>query len=65
MDLLVLGGTRFLGRHLVEEALGRGHRLTLFNRGESNPGLFPEVEELRGERGGDLSPLRVGAGTPR
>ena len=58
MDLLVLGGTRFLGRHLVEEALGREHRVTLFNRGESNPGLFPEVEELRGERGGDLSPLR-------
>jgi len=58
MDLLILGGTRFLGRHLVEEALGRGHRVTLFNRGESNPGLFPEVEELRGERGGNLSPLR-------
>jgi 2'-hydroxyisoflavone reductase len=58
MDLLVLGGTRFLGRHLVEEALGRGHRVTLFNRGESNPGLFPPVEELRGERGGDLSTLR-------
>jgi 2'-hydroxyisoflavone reductase len=58
MDLLVLGGTRFLGRHLVAEALGRGHRVTLFNRGESNPGLFPGVEELRGERGGDLSPLR-------
>src|SRR4028119_1318625 len=58
MDLLILGGTRFLGRHLVEEALGRGHRVTLFNRGESTPGLFPDVEELRGERGGDLSPLR-------
>jgi 2'-hydroxyisoflavone reductase len=58
VDLLVLGGTRFLGRHLVEAALGRGHRVTLFNRGESNPGLFSGVEELRGERGGDLSPLR-------
>ena len=58
MDLLVLGGTRFLGLHLVEAALGRGHRVTLFNRGQSNPGLFSEVEELRGERGGDLSPLR-------
>jgi len=58
MDLLILGGTRFLGRHLVEVALERGHRVTLFNRGESNPGLFSEVEELRGERGGDLSPLR-------
>lgn len=58
MDLLVLGGTRFLGRHLVGAALERGHRVTLFNRGESNPGLFPGVEELRGDRGGDLAPLR-------
>lgn len=58
MELLILGGTRFLGRHLVEEALERGHRITLFNRGESNPGLFLEIEELRGDRGGDLSALR-------
>jgi 2'-hydroxyisoflavone reductase len=39
--LLVLGGTAFLGRHLSERALERGHRLTLFNRGQTNPGLFP------------------------
>ncbi|MBA2616899.1 MAG: SDR family oxidoreductase [Rubrobacter sp.] len=58
MDLLILGGTRFLGRHLVGAALERGHRVTLFNRGKSNPGLFPEIEELRGERGGDLSALQ-------
>ena len=58
MEVLILGGTRFLGRHLVEAALARGHRVTLFNRGKSNPGLFPEVEELLGERGGDLSALR-------
>lgn len=58
MDLLILGGTGFLGRHLVGSALGRGHRVTLFNRGVSGPGLFPEVEELRGERGGDLRALR-------
>ncbi|HEX2729409.1 MAG TPA: hypothetical protein VHM16_06605, partial [Rubrobacteraceae bacterium] len=58
MELLILGGTRFLGLHLVGAALQRGHRVTLFNRGKSNPGLFPDVEELRGERGGDLSALR-------
>ena len=58
MELLILGGTRFLGRHLVEAALEGGHRVTLFNRGRSNPGLFPPVEELRGERGGDLSALQ-------
>lgn len=58
MDLLVLGGTRFVGRHLVHAALDRGHRVTLFNRGRSAPDLFPEVETLRGDRDGDLSALR-------
>jgi 2'-hydroxyisoflavone reductase len=55
--LLVLGGTKFLGRAIVEEALARGHELTLFNRGETNPELFPEVEKLRGDRTTDLSAL--------
>ncbi len=58
MDLLILGGTRFLGRHLVEAALERGHTVTLFNRGKSNPGLFSEVETIRGDREADLSLLR-------
>ncbi|HKH36402.1 MAG TPA: NAD-dependent epimerase/dehydratase family protein [Rubrobacter sp.] len=58
MDLLILGGTGFLGRHLVEAALGDGHRPTLFNRGLHEPGLFPEVEKIEGERDGDLSALR-------
>jgi 2'-hydroxyisoflavone reductase len=50
--LLVLGGTKFLGRAVVEEALARGHEVTLFNRGETNPELFPEAERLRGDRDG-------------
>jgi len=58
MKLLVLGGTRFLGRHLVDAALARGHELTLFNRGRTAPDLFGGVEQLRGERDGDLTPLR-------
>ena len=57
MKLLVLGGTKFLGRAVVEAALGRGHEVTLFNRGRTNPDLFPQVEKLRGDRGGDLSAL--------
>ena len=57
MDLLILGGTGFLGRHLVEAALADGHRPTLFNRGLSKPGLFPEIEKIEGDREGDLSPL--------
>lgn len=58
MRLLVLGGTRFLGRHLVELALGRGDEVTLFNRGQLEPGLFPEVEKLHGDRDGGLGALK-------
>ncbi len=57
MKLLILGGTRFLGRGVVEEALARGHELTLFTRGQTNPELFPEAEHLRGDRDGDLGAL--------
>ena len=57
MQLLVLGGTKFLGRATVEAALARGHDVTLFNRGETNPELFPEAEKLRGDRTQDLSAL--------
>jgi 2'-hydroxyisoflavone reductase len=55
--LLVLGGTKFLGRATVESALEHGHEVTLFNRGETNPELFPQAEKLRGDRDGDLSAL--------
>ncbi|HEV2041343.1 MAG TPA: NAD-dependent epimerase/dehydratase family protein [Casimicrobiaceae bacterium] len=57
MRILVLGGTVFLGRHIVAAALARGHDVTLFNRGRQNPHLFPEVEKLRGDRDGVLSAL--------
>jgi 2'-hydroxyisoflavone reductase len=57
MDLLVLGGTRFVGRHLVDAALARGHRVTIFTRGKHGIDLFPDAERLEGERGGDLEPL--------
>ncbi len=58
MKLLVLGGTVFLGRHLVEAALARGAEVTLFNRGRTNPDLFPGVERVIGDRDGGLEPLR-------
>jgi 2'-hydroxyisoflavone reductase len=58
MRLLILGGTMFLGRDLVEGALGRGHEVTVFNRGQHGPELFPEVEKLRGDRDGNLEALR-------
>ncbi len=58
MRLVVLGGTKFLGRAAAEEALRRGHDVTLFNRGETNAGLFPEAEHLHGDRDGNLDTLR-------
>jgi 2'-hydroxyisoflavone reductase len=54
MNILVLGGTVFLGRALVEAGLARGHTLTMFNRGISTPGLFPTVEQIHGDRERDL-----------
>jgi 2'-hydroxyisoflavone reductase len=55
--ILILGGTKFLGRATVEAALARGHDVTLFNRGETNPELFPDVEKLHGDRTENLSAL--------
>lgn len=57
MKLLVLGGTQFVGRAIVEAALARRHEVTLFNRGRTNPGLFPDAEHVQGDRTRDLSPL--------
>src|SRR5437764_12419694 len=57
MNILILGGTGFLGPHIVESAKKRKHTITLFNRGKTNPSLFPELERLRGDRNGDLKAL--------
>ena len=51
--ILVLGGTFFLGPAVVEAAVAEGHRVTLFNRGITNPELFPYLEKLRGFRSGE------------
>ena len=56
MNLLVLGGTKFVGRHIVETAQRRGHTVTLFNRG-THQDVFPEIERLVGDRNEDLSAL--------
>lgn len=57
MNLLVLGGTVFLGRHVVHVARARGHDVTLFNRGKSGPDVFPDVETITGDRKESLEPL--------
>jgi 2'-hydroxyisoflavone reductase len=60
MKILILGGTRFLGRHLAQQALDAGHSVTLLHRGRSGPGLFPEAEHRIGDRDGDLAVLAGG-----
>lgn len=59
MRILIIGGTRFLGRHLVESALARSHEVTLFNRGRSNPDLFPQLEAILGDREKDVNKLEA------
>ena len=58
LDLLVLGGTGFIGPHMVREALRRGHSVTLFNRGKTNNTLFPDLETIKGDRAGDLAGIQ-------
>lgn len=57
MKILILGGTSFVGRHITEEAVKRGHTVTLFNRGKSNPSAFPELRHITGDRREDASKL--------
>lgn len=57
MHLLVLGGTRFVGRAVVDHALAIGAEVTLFNRGQTAPQLYPDVDTVLGDRTVDLSPL--------
>ena len=57
MRVLVIGGTRFVGRHFVEAALTAGHDLTLLHRGRSGAELFPQAEHLLADRDGDLDLL--------
>jgi len=56
--ILILGGTGFIGPHVVDAALARGHTVTLFNRGKTHPKLFADVEKLQGDRDGNLGALK-------
>ncbi len=57
MDILFLGGTGFVGRHIAEAAIAAGNTVTFFNRGISDDSLFEEQRRLRGDRAGDVSVL--------
>src|SRR4051812_24137579 len=58
LDILVLGGTGFIGPHLVRHAVSRGHHLTIFTRGRHDAELPPEVARLQGDRNGQLDSLK-------
>ncbi len=58
MRLLLIGGTEFVGRHVLEQAVAADHEVTVFHRGVTEPPDLPEVEHLHGDRDGDLGVLR-------
>src|SRR5882762_7161581 len=58
MKLFILGGTRFLGQHLVTAGLARGHEITLFNRGTYPTAALTNVETIYGDRNSDLAKLQ-------
>jgi len=61
MRILIIGGTAFVGRHIAQAAADGGHELTLFHRGETGAGLFPQATHLSGDRDKDLSALSAGS----
>src|SRR3954454_12197991 len=60
MRLLVLGGTGFVGRHVVSCAVARGHDVQTFSRGTTQVELPPEAEQLHGDRDANLVMLAAG-----
>ncbi len=58
MRIGFIGGTAFVGRHMVGAALERGHDVTVFHRGRTGAGLFPDIEHVSGDRAHDLAKLR-------
>jgi 2'-hydroxyisoflavone reductase len=60
MRILIMGGTAFVGRHIAQAAIDAGHQVTLFHRGQTGAGLFPEATHLTGDRNQDLAMLTQG-----
>src|SRR5919202_961023 len=58
MDVLLLGGPLFVGRHLIDALVAAGHRVTMFNRGQTNTDAYPEIERLVGDRRSDVAALK-------
>ena len=60
MRILIMGGTAFVGRHIAQAAIDGGHQVTLFHRGQTGAGLFPEATHLTGDRNQSLAALGQG-----
>jgi len=58
LNILILGGTRFIGLHMTSLALERGHKVTFFNRGKTHTDRFPEIERITGDRNGQIDGLK-------
>ena len=58
LNILILGGTGFIGPHEINYALSRGHKVAMFNRGKTAPEMFPDVKRLIGDRNGELDSLK-------
>ncbi len=58
MNILIIGGTKFVGRHITQAAIDAGHKVTLFNRGKTNADLFPGAVKLFGDRDGGTDALK-------
>jgi 2'-hydroxyisoflavone reductase len=58
LKILILGGTRFIGLHMTELALARGHTLTFFNRGKTHTDRYPGIERIKGDRNGEIGGLK-------
>ena len=62
MNILILGGTRFIGRHIAQTLLNSGHRVTVLTRGQSSDDLPREIERLRGDRDEGVAGLEALSG---
>src|SRR5690606_30466300 len=58
LKILILGGTGYIGPHMVREALRRGHDLSLFNRGRTDEDMFPDLQTFIGDRNNNLDALK-------
>ena len=58
LKVLILGGTGFIGPHFIDALTAGGHKITLFNRGKRDPEVRPGIEQLLGDRNGEISSLK-------